>query len=52
MSEETKKLLDTIPVETQKELLEELKNRHEKKSTATKATKEEIGSLVDKILPK
>lgn len=49
MSEEIKKLVDTIPVETQKELLQELQNRHEKKAEPVKLTDKELDMIICKI---
>lgn len=49
MSEEIKKFIDKIPAEMQKELLEELKNRHEKKPETQKVSDEELDMIIGRI---
>ncbi len=49
MSEEIKKFIDKIPQEMQKELLEELKFRHEKKQEMQKISDEELDMIIGRI---
>lgn len=44
-------ILQTLDKDTQKELLEALKNKHEKPETVEKATPEEVESIMKRLFP-